>query len=160
MTSGDWTVGALLSGQTETLTIPVEAKAGTVGCIVNTATATFVPDDPVADQDLTKNTATVAIGTPPGCADLELRVTVTDTIDPVEFRPVIFINYFVTNLGPMDADNVVLSTRGPQIEGGEITSNTFTVVPIGTACGILLSGCHTATLAVGETLRVRRTLLL
>jgi uncharacterized repeat protein (TIGR01451 family) len=106
-TSGMWTLGTLLSGNTATLDIRATVDAGTAGqTITNTATITAVnQEDPNSSND--SDSADIVVQS----ADLAVAKTVDDPT-PAEGDPLIY-TVTITNAGPNDATGVELTDLLP-----------------------------------------------
>ena len=119
-TTGIWTVGALGANSTATLELPVQAAAGTGGCIVQSAEATIPATAFATDPDPDNNAADTALaaesvnGPPPGCADLSISVEVDEDLFPVESCMNIVMTIRVSNSGPGEAKTVRLAYLGDE----------------------------------------------
>lgn len=132
---------------TFTLTINVNAGAPIGGTIVNTAQVT----SDATDTNNTNDSSSVSVGVvAAGSADL--KITKTDSPDPVAIGNDITYTIVVTNNGPASASTVQFSDPLP-------SQTTFRsiVVPGGWACGAPSAGtngtvtCSTATLTPGSS---------
>lgn len=117
-TSGNWTIGNLVSGARRTLNI--SATVNPTGNYLNTATATSTE----TDGNITDNTSEVS-STPRAISDLSLLKTVANASPNVGENAVFTI--VVTNNGPSNATGVVVTDRLPS--GYSFVSATS---PVGT----------------------------
>ncbi|WP_217181110.1 CARDB domain-containing protein [Streptomyces sp. AC495_CC817] len=131
-----WTVGTLLPGESETLT--VTAKVVSTGSIENTATGTSQTPDP--DPSNNTDTATVE-GTP----SADLSIVKTASANPVPSNGPLTYTIVVTNNGPSPAAAVTVSDPLPSALRNPTT-------PTG-SCSITAGqlNCAAGTLAVGAT---------
>ena len=101
-----WTVGGLANGASATLHVTVHVNEGRTSGLSNSAT---VAGDQV-DPDPSNDAATEATAVD-GSADLS--ITKTDSADPVTADADVTYTLSVTNAGPSDATNVVVSDPLP-----------------------------------------------
>jgi uncharacterized repeat protein (TIGR01451 family) len=125
--------GSLANGASRTMTIVAKVNSGTKGVLVNNARVSSDTFDPNNTNNLASTTTTVALS-----ADLAL----TFTADSPTAKPSSTIHYKVTldNLGPSDAEGVVVTVQLPPLKsgnyvsdsGGCTLSNVTLTCPIGT----------------------------
>ena len=97
-----FTVGNLNSGSTATATIVVSVNDITITTVANTATVTSTETDSNnANNTSTTNTAVTPVA--------DLRITKTDSVDPVIAGGTMSYTLTVTNDGPSAATNVVVT---------------------------------------------------
>lgn len=100
--TGQWTIPALSTGSTATLTITAVVDAGTGGTTINnTATITTMTEP---DLNTANDSASASLTVQ--AADLAVTKTAS-TLTPYELDPVVY-TITVTNNGPDDATNVVV----------------------------------------------------
>lgn len=100
------TIGGLASGSSAIITINVTVDAGTTGSVSNSASVSSTStDDNAANDSATENTIVET------AADLVL--TKTDDVDPVLAGDGLVYTLTVTNNGPSDAQNVVITDNLP-----------------------------------------------
>ncbi|MEE4270416.1 MAG: beta-propeller fold lactonase family protein [Thermoanaerobaculales bacterium] len=100
------TMGAIANGATAQVVVAVTVDEGTLGTITNTASAVSVSDDP----DPSNNSTTEDTQVDPWA---DLSIAKTDDIDPVVAGTELVYTVTVTNPGPYDADDVVVSDTMP-----------------------------------------------
>jgi len=146
------TLGTIASGAQQTLTIIVRPTTGTrLTSVVNVATVTTSTIEPLSPGD-TNNVVTrsIAVSNP----SLDLLVNKEDTIDPLTVGDNTVYRLIMSNVGPSDAENVVITDTMPAA-GLSYQSHTFangscSVVPtVGTVGGVLV--CSRVRLAAGTT---------
>ncbi len=100
------TIGAVLNGASAEVTVSVTVDEGTLGTITNTASVASLSDDPnPADNTTTENTQVDP------WADLSIEKT--DAVDPAVAGTELSYSITVTNPGPYDAQNVVVTDSMP-----------------------------------------------
>ena len=102
--TGDWTIGALVNG--DTLTLHITARATATGSFVNKATVSAVTFDPTAPNN--KDTAAVDVDP---AADLSVTKTVDDATPNV--GDVVTFTVTVHDAGPDDAHGVSVADVMP-----------------------------------------------
>jgi uncharacterized repeat protein (TIGR01451 family)/gliding motility-associated-like protein len=102
--TGQWTIGSLANGAKAT--IDISATVNPTGIYLNTATAISTE----TDGNPTDNTSSVS-STPRAIADLSLVKTVVNASPNIGENAI--FNIVVTNNGPSDATNIVVTDRLP-----------------------------------------------
>ena len=115
-----WTIGALAPSTSETMTLTVTVASGTIGDIVNTATATSTDGKTDNNPDNNSDTVTVTItdgnngGGGGGDTGIDLSVSKTGSISEVSETDVEFTYIItVTNSGPETATGVGVTDELP-----------------------------------------------
>ncbi|MEW5826965.1 MAG: PKD domain-containing protein, partial [Candidatus Bipolaricaulota bacterium] len=116
--AGTWNVGALAPAGSAVLTLTVQVDPSTHGTLTNTACATGNETDPNAANNCGTTTTTVTPRT-------DLRVTKTDSPDPVIAGQALTYTVVVWNDGPSDATGVAVAETLPA--GVTFTSATASV---------------------------------
>ena len=166
-----WDVGVLMPGQSATLTLPTVATTGATGCLISAATAELDPGDPGTDSDPANNSDSALVGTP-SCADLELDIDVGDSfVLTLGLELFIEFDYIITNNGPGDATDLVLTTSLEYMTE-EDPSDSFDnlTLPSGVTCESPPTGadrgngadvsCDIESLGAGQSILIRRQLRL
>ncbi len=126
--------GDLLPGQSRSLIIASTIAVDAVGTIINTATvSTTTPE-----TDLTNNSASAQTTLDPR---VDLRITKTDSVDPVVPGQQLTYTLEVTNVGPSDASGVIVSDTLPA--GVTFVSGSSTLGNVTAAGGV-------ATASIGD----------
>lgn len=116
LTAGDQVIcnlGTLVSGGQSTVTIivtPTLANATGSAQILNSVSVASIapdPNDSTPDIDLSNNTANVTIDVSPPV--LDILVNKVDSVDPVALGGTTVYTLTVTNAGPSDSENVVVT---------------------------------------------------
>ncbi|WP_460285307.1 SdrD B-like domain-containing protein [Clostridium sporogenes] len=143
---GSFDIGTLLNGETRTVLIRGTVSPSAIGTIRNTAGVISSTPDP----DLNNNMSTV--DTEINTADIS--VIKTSDLNPAFPGEILTYTIRVTNAGPADAQNVVLTdTIPPQIVGAEFSIDggvTFNPWPGSFNIGTLLNG-ETRTILIRGT---------
>ncbi len=101
-----WSLGTLVSGETQTVTVYVDVDVNTIGVLENVAQVGSSTVDPnPADNQVTEETPVEGIA--------DLSVVKVDNTDPVAIEEVLTYLITVTNNGPNAAVNVVITDTLP-----------------------------------------------
>jgi uncharacterized repeat protein (TIGR01451 family) len=152
-------LGSVSNGAQKTVTVvirPVTAmRLTSVTNDVWVTTTTTEPDTPGATNN--SATRTVSINNP----SLDLLINNTDSVDPVTMGSNTVYTVTVTNVGPSDAENVVvrdtLPLSGLSFQSATISAGSCSVQPAVDDIGGTLT-CGTARLAQGTTLTLTITM--
>jgi uncharacterized repeat protein (TIGR01451 family) len=139
-------LGTLASGASATITINVTANDDTVGTITNNASVTGDQFDIVAGNNSTSEPTTV---TPV----IDLAVTKTDSVDPVNAGGTLVYTVTVRNNGPSTATSVVLTDTLPA--GVSFSSLTTSAGSASESSGVITG--NLGTLASGASATVTIT---
>lgn len=149
-------IGNLANGATVTITINATVLPGTTGTLTNVATVSTT-DTTVTENVTANNTATETTGLTPA---VDLRITKTDSADPVIAGNALTYTITVTNDGPSTATNVNLTdtlptgvtfTSATSSQGtvtnnaGVVSGNLGTLAPNASATITLIVGVNSAT---------------
>jgi uncharacterized repeat protein (TIGR01451 family) len=149
-------IGNLANGASATITINATVLPGTTGTLTNVATVAS-SDTSLTENVTTNNTATQTTGLTP---EIDLRITKTDSVDPVIAGNALTYTIVVTNDGPSTATNVNLTdtlpagvtfTSASSSQGtvtnnaGVVTGNLGTLAPNASATVTLVVGVNAAT---------------
>ncbi|MEA1965036.1 MAG: hypothetical protein U9O41_07930 [Candidatus Aerophobetes bacterium] len=105
--TGVWTIGNLTAGSTTSLDITVKILSGTTDSLVNAAVVSTTTSDPDTTNDTASVTTTVN-------TSADLSITKIDSPDPVIAGTELTYTITVTNLGPSDAQDVVVTDPLPE----------------------------------------------
>ena len=140
------TLGAIAAGTSKMYTLTVTVDSSTTGSITNMASVAGAETDPISTNDSVSATTTVL-------TSADIRVTKTDSTDPVLPSGTLIYTITVTNDGPQTANNVVVTDTLP-------AGVTFSLSAADTTCddtGGTLAGtamvptCTFASLASGSS---------
>ncbi|NFF37927.1 DUF11 domain-containing protein [Clostridium argentinense] len=146
--SGSFNIGTLPAGSSRTILIRGTVSTTATGCINNTAIVISTTPDP----NLINNVSSVCVEVVPQ-AEADISVVKTASPNPVAPGGVLTYTLVVSNAGPSDAQNVVLTDNipssiiGPEfsVDGG-VTFNPWTgsislgTLPAGSSRTILIRG--------------------
>ncbi len=102
--TGIWTIGVMINGATQTLTIVATVKPK--GSYTNRATIKGVLNDPIASND-------VASVTPVPVKQTDLRITKTVNVSSPNVGTNVVFTLAASNLGPSDASGIVVTDLLP-----------------------------------------------
>ncbi|WP_242269080.1 DUF6923 family protein [Bacillus cereus group sp. BfR-BA-01352] len=144
---GTLLLGTLVNGATETILIRGTVSTAAIGTITNTATV----DSTTPDPDPTNNTSTVIT---PVNASADVAIVKTASPNPVSGGNLLTYTLLVSNFGPSDAENVIVTDDIPSdIINPEFSTDggiTFSPWPGTLSLGILVNGAT-------ETILIRGT---
>ncbi|MEM7584672.1 MAG: DUF11 domain-containing protein [Acidobacteriota bacterium] len=100
------TLGTIASGGSAQYTITVSVDADASGTLTNQASVTSATSDPDSSDDATSEDTTVS-------ASADLRISKTDSVDPVVAGENLTYTVTVNNDGPSDAQDVVVTDTLP-----------------------------------------------
>jgi len=131
--TGIWSIGTLNSGSSTAIDITVKILSDTTASVINSAAVTATTSDP----DPANNTATVTTSLE---RSADLSVTKSSSPDPVIAGESLTYTITITNDGPSDASNVVLTDTLPtelinpeySLDGGITWSSWTGSVSLGT----------------------------
>ncbi len=127
-------LGTVVAGVTETITIRVEVGAIVTGDVTNTATATTsTPGDVLADSTDDHTVTVVEVS--------DVSITKVDSVDPVVAGTQLTYTIEIVNAGPSQATNVVISDPLP--------AGTSFVAAAGCAAALGTVTCNVTALPVG-----------
>jgi uncharacterized repeat protein (TIGR01451 family) len=139
------TVGTLASGATATVTIVVNVPASAAGTLSNTAQVTANETETnAANNSDTETTALIS--------QVDVAITKTDTVDPVTAGENLTYTLVVTNNGPSNATNVVVTDTLPtqfSFATGAATQGTVTQ-----AAGVATATIGSLTPGQSETITI------
>ena len=137
--------GSVASGGSRTMTIVATVKSGTKGTLQNNARVSSDTLDANNANNLATTTTTVAFS-----ADLAL--TLTSSAPTAKPSSTIHYRVTVDNLGPSDADGVVVTVNLPSAKDGHYVSDdggcTLSDVTLTCPLGTLVAGSPTRTIFV------------
>lgn len=145
-------LGTIANGAQQTVTIVVRPATATRGTTltndVTVSTTTIEPPSPGTSNNTA--TAATAVSNP----SLDLLVNNTDTVDPVTVGSATAYTVTITNNGPSDAENVVvtdaLPATGLTFQGQSISAGSCPTVPaVGSVGGTLI--CTVPRIAAGAS---------
>ncbi|WP_242310982.1 DUF6923 family protein [Bacillus cereus group sp. BfR-BA-01331] len=150
---GTLSLGTLANGATETVLIRGTVSTSATDSITNTATV----DSTTPDPDPTNNTSTVIT---PVNASADVAIIKTANPNPVSGGNVLTYTLFISNLGPSDAQNVIVTDAVPSVvlnpeystDGGV----TFNPWPGTLSLGTLVNGA-TETILIQGTVSISAT---
>ncbi|MHB8035289.1 cell surface protein [Clostridium botulinum] len=138
--SGSFNIGTLLNQETRTILIRGTVGSVAPGFITNTAEVTSTTPDP----NLSNNTSTSVIEVNESTEEADVGVFKSVGLNPVPAGEVVVFPIRVSNFGPADAQNVVLTdTIPPEITGAEFSEDggsAFSPWPGSLVIGTLLNG--------------------
>ncbi len=147
---GSYDIGTLLNGETRTILIRGTVAQVGAGFIINTADVTSTTPDP----NPSNNTSTVVIEVNEVTPVADVGVSKSVNINPVLPGDTVIYTIDVSNFGPADAENVVLTDVVPSsITGVEFSTDggiTFSPWTGSYPIGILLNG-ETRTILIRGT---------
>ncbi len=165
--TGSFNIGTLPAGSSRTILIRGTVSPTATGCINNTAIVTSTTPDP----NLLNNVSSICIEIAPQ-AEADVSVEKTASPNPVAPGGVLTYTIIVSNAGPSNAENVVLTDSIPSsiigaefsINGG-VTFNPWTgslslgTLPVGASRTILIRGTvsQSATGTITNTANVTST---
>ncbi|WP_308525084.1 SdrD B-like domain-containing protein [uncultured Tissierella sp.] len=145
--TGSYDIGTLLNGETRTILIRGTVSPTATGTITNTANVTSTTPDPNPDNNTSTTTTEVN-------ALADIGVVKTGTPNPVMSGETLTYTIDVSNFGPSDAENVVLTDAIPaEITGAEFSTDggvTFSPWTGSYNIGTLLNG-ETRTILIRGT---------
>ncbi len=137
---GSFNIGTLLNQETRTILIRGTVASVAPGFITNTAEVTSTTPDP----NLSNNTSTSVIEVNESIEEADVGVFKSVGLNPVPAGEVVVFPIRVSNFGPADAQNVVLTdTIPPEITGAEFSEDggsTFSPWTGSLVIGTLLNG--------------------
>ncbi|NFJ07590.1 DUF11 domain-containing protein, partial [Clostridium botulinum] len=137
---GSFNIGTLLNQETRTILIKGTVAQVAPGFITNTAEVTSTTPDP----NLSNNTSTSVIEVNESTEEADVGVFKSVGLNPVPAGEVVVFPIKVSNFGPADAQNVVLTdTIPPEITGAEFSEDggsTFSPWTGSLVIGTLLNG--------------------
>ncbi|MBD5564831.1 DUF11 domain-containing protein, partial [Clostridium botulinum] len=137
---GSFNIGTLLNQETRTILIRGTVASVAPGFITNTAEVTSTTPDP----NLSNNTSTSVIEVNESTEEADVGVFKSVGLNPVPAGEVVVFPIRVSNFGPADAQNVVLTdTIPPEITGAEFSEDggsTFSPWTGSLVIGTLLNG--------------------
>jgi uncharacterized repeat protein (TIGR01451 family) len=115
--TGNYTIGTLPSGASTTILIRGTVNSSVTGPITNTANVTSTTPDPNPDNN--SSTITTEVN-----AQADVSIIKTSTPNPVAPGDMLFYQLQVSNAGPADAQNVVVTdTVPPELSGAEFSTD-------------------------------------
>ncbi|MHB9926267.1 SdrD B-like domain-containing protein [Clostridium botulinum] len=137
---GSFNIGTLLNQETRTILIRGTVASVAPGFITNTAEVTSTTPDP----NLSNNTSTSVIEVNESTEEADVGVFKSVGLNPVPAGEVVVFPIRVSNFGPADAQNIVLTdTIPPEITGAEFSEDggsTFSPWTGSLVIGTLLNG--------------------
>ncbi|NFD30848.1 DUF11 domain-containing protein [Clostridium botulinum] len=137
---GSFNIGTLLNQETRTILIRGTVASVAPGFITNTAEVTSTTPDP----NLSNNTSTSVIEVNESTKEADVGVFKSVGLNPVPAGEVVVFPIRVSNFGPADAQNIVLTdTIPPEITGAEFSEDggsTFSPWTGSLVIGTLLNG--------------------
>ncbi len=137
---GSFNIGTLLNQETRTILIRGTVASVALGFITNTAEVTSTTPDP----NLSNNTSTSVIEVNESTEEADVGVFKSVGLNPVPAGEVVVFPIRVSNFGPADAQNVVLTDTIPlEITGAEFSEDrgsTFSPWTGNLVIGTLLNG--------------------
>ena len=138
--TGSLSLGTLPAGTSRTILIRGTVSPSATGVIANTATVTSSTSDPNPGN----NTSTVDVEVIPVVGEADISVVKTASPNPVTPGEVVTFTLVVSNAGPNDAQDVIVSDNvSPSIIGPEFSVNggvTFNPWPGAIDIGTLAAG--------------------
>lgn len=152
-------LGTIASAAQRTLSVIVRATSSTRGTtLINRAMVTTTTTEPLSPGDTNNTAQTSTLINPPA---LDLLINKTDTVDPLTIGSNTVYNLVVNNVGPSDAENVIVTDTLPSAglsyqSVSPSQGSCATVPPVNSVGGVLV--CQLGRVNAGTSATVAVTM--